>query len=319
MPRRILIIRMIPVDTFLYIAQGALEQGLIYSFMVMGLYISYKILNVADLTVDSSFTLGAAVTAVLTAAGQPWLGLLAGIAAGAAAGIITGLLQTKVGINPILAGILTMTALYSVNLFIMGGKANQSLFDKETIFKAARRLFPDGTLGENMSKTVVILVIVVIVTAILAVFFKTRTGIAIRATGDNEEMVRASSINANLTKCIGFSLANACIALAGGLVCQYNQSADTGYGSGMLVVGLASVIIGEAVLRHGGVTRGLIAVVVGSVLYQLIIALALKVNLLPAYGLKFVSATIVAVALAMPKIKSTFKTTFAGKFGGKRK
>ena len=149
------------------------------------------------------------------------------------------------------------------------------------------------------------IIVVALVAAILAVFFKTRLGMAIRATGDNEEMVRASSINADFTKCVGFALANACIALAGGLVCQYNQSADTGYGSGMLVVGLASVIIGEAVLRHGGVTRGIISVALGAVLYQLIIALALKVNLLPAYGLKFVSATIVAVALAMPKIKET--------------
>ena len=207
---------------------GAIQLGLIYALMAMGNYISFRILNIPDLTVDGSFALGMAVSVMTAASGHPFLALLLAILAGAMAGIVTGLLQTKVGINPILAGILTMTALYSVNLFIMGGKANQSLFDKETIFKAARRLFPDGTLGENISKTVVILVIVVIVTAILAVFFKTRTGIAIRATGDNEEMVRASSINANLTKCIGFSLANACIALAGGLVCQYNQSADTG-------------------------------------------------------------------------------------------
>lgn len=294
---------------------GAVQLGLIYALMAMGNYISFRILNIPDLTVDGSFALGMAVSVMVAMSGHPFLALILAIIAGALAGIVTGLLQTKVGINPILAGILTMTALYSVNLFIMGGKANQSLFDKPTVFKAARGLFPGGSVGENISKTVVIFVIVAIVAAVLAVFFKTRTGMAIRATGDNEEMVRASSINANLTKCVGFALANACIALAGGLVCQYNQSADTGYGSGMLVVGLASVIIGEAVLRHGGVTRGLISVVVGSVLYQLIIALALKVNLLPAYGLKFVSATIVAVALGMPKIKAAF----AGRFGGKRK
>lgn len=291
---------------------GAVQLGLIYALMAMGNYISFRILNIPDLTVDGSFALGMAVSVMVAASGHPFLALILAILAGAAAGIVTGLLQTKVGINPILAGILTMTALYSVNLFIMGGKANQSLFDKETVFKAVRKIFPDGSLSEQISKTVVILLIVTAVTAVLAVFFKTRTGMAIRATGDNEEMVRASSINADLTKCIGFALANGCIALAGGLVCQYNQSADTGYGSGMLVVGLASVIIGEAVLRHGGVTRGLISVVVGSVLYQLIIALALKVNLLPSYGLKFVSAAIVAIALAMPKIKSTIA-------GGKRK
>lgn len=294
---------------------GAIQLGLIYALMAMGNYISFRILNIPDLTVDGSFALGMAVSVMVSMSGHPFLALILAIIAGSLAGIVTGLLQTKVGINPILAGILTMTALYSVNLFIMGGKANQSLFDKPTVFKTVRGLFPEGSVGENVSKTVVIFVIVAIVAAVLAVFFKTRTGMAIRATGDNEEMVRASSINANLTKCVGFALANACIALAGGLVCQYNQSADTGYGSGMLVVGLASVIIGEAVLRHGGVTRGLIAVVVGSVLYQLIIALALKVNLLPAYGLKFVSATIVAVALGMPKIKSAF----AGGFGGTRK
>ena len=292
---------------------GAIQLGLIYALMAMGNYVSFRILNIPDLTVDGSFALGMAVSVMVSAAGHPFLALIFAIIAGAAAGIVTGLLQTKVGINPILAGILTMTALYSVNLFIMGGKANQSLFDKPTIFKSVRNLFPEGALAENISKTLVVLVVVVIVAALLAVFFKTRTGMAIRATGDNEEMVRASSINADFTKCVGFAIANACIALAGGIVCQYNQSADTGYGSGMLVVGLASVIIGEAVLRKGGVTRGLIAVAVGSVLYQLIIALALKVNLLPAYGLKFVSAAIVAIALGMPKIKASLAGLKRGK------
>ncbi len=292
---------------------GAIQLGLIYALMAMGNYVSFRILNIPDLTVDGSFALGMAVSVMVSATGHSFLALILAIIAGAAAGIVTGLLQTKVGINPILAGILTMTALYSVNLFIMGGKANQSLFDKPTIFKTVRNLFPEGALAENISKTLVVLVVVVIVAAILAVFFKTRTGMAIRATGDNEEMVRASSINADFTKCVGFAIANACIALAGGIVCQYNQSADTGYGSGMLVVGLASVIIGEAVLRKGGVTRGLISVAVGSVLYQLIIALALKVNLLPAYGLKFVSAAIVAIALGMPKIKASLAGLKRGK------
>lgn len=290
---------------------GAIQLGLIYAIMAMGNYISFRVLNIPDLTVDGSFALGMAVSVMTAGAGHPFLALLLALLAGAGAGLVTGLLQTKVGINPILAGILTMTALYSVNLFVMNGKANQSLFGKETVFSAVRKLFPEAAIYDNISKTAVVLFVVVIVASVASVFFKTRTGMAIRATGDNEEMVRASSINADITKCIGFAMANACIALAGGLVCQYNQSADTGYGSGMLVVGLASVIIGEAVIRHGGVTRGLISVVAGSVLYQLIIALALKVNLLPAYGLKFVSATIVAVALAMPKIKSTFSRLFS--------
>ena len=282
---------------------GAVQLGLIYALMAMGNYISCRILNIPDLTVDGSFALGMAVSVMTAAGGHPYLALFAAIIAGALAGLVTGLLQTKVGINPILAGILTMTALYSVNLFVMKGKANQSLIGKETVFSSFERLFKG--VQRNIPRTILMIIVVALVAAILAVFFKTRLGMAIRATGDNEEMVRASSINADFTKCVGFALANACIALAGGLVCQYNQSADTGYGSGMLVVGLASVIIGEAVLRHGGVTRGIISVALGAVLYQLIIALALKVNLLPAYGLKFVSATIVAVALAMPKIKET--------------
>ncbi len=300
----------------LHLIFGAVQLGLIYSLMAIGNYISFRILNIPDLTVDGSFALGMAVSVMVAQSGHPILALILAMVAGAAAGLVTGALQTKVGINPILSGILTMTALYSVNLAIMGGKANQSLFDKETVFKLVRKIFPDGTLGEHISKTLVILVIVAMIVAALAIFFKTRTGMAIRATGDNEEMVRASSINADMTKCVGFALANACIALAGGMVCQYNQSADTGYGSGMLVVGLASVIIGEAVLRKGGVTRGLIAVTVGAVLYQLIIALALKVNLLPSYGLKFVSAAIVTIALGMPRIRAAFGNL---KRGGKSK
>ena len=288
---------------------GAVQLGLIYALMAMGNYISFRILNIPDLTVDGAFALGMAVSVMTAASGHPVLALVCAALAGAAAGLVTGLLQTRVGINPILSGILTMTALYSVNLFIMDGKANQSLFGMETVFTLTENL----GLSKNISRTVIASLVALFIAAVLAVFFKTRAGMAIRATGDNEEMVRSSSINADSTKCIGFALANACVALAGGLVCQYNQSADTGYGSGMLVVGLASVIIGEAVLGRGGVTRGLFAVLTGAVLYQMIIALALKVNLLPSYGLKFVSAFIVALALAMPKIKAACKALFGRK------
>ena len=288
---------------------GAVQLGLIYALMAMGNYISFRILNIPDLTVDGAFALGMAVSVMTAASGHPILALVCAALAGAAAGLVTGLLQTRVGINPILSGILTMTALYSVNLFIMDGRANQSLFGMETVFTLTEGL----GLSKNASRTLIAALVALLIAAVLAVFFKTRVGMAIRATGDNEEMVRSSSINADSTKCIGFALANACVALAGGLVCQYNQSADTGYGSGMLVVGLASVIIGEAVLGRGGVTRGLFAVLTGAVLYQMIIALALKVNLLPSYGLKFVSAFIVALALAMPKIKAAFRTLLGRK------
>ena len=195
---------------------GAVQLGLIYALMAMGNYISFRILNIPDLTVDGSFALGMAVSVMTAAGGHPYLALLAAIIAGALAGLVTGLLQTKVGINPILAGILTMTALYSVNLFVMKGKANQSLIGKETVFSSFERLFKG--VQRNIPRTILMIIAVALVAAILAVFFKTRLGMAIRATGDNEEMVRASSINADFTKCVGFALANACIALAGGLV-----------------------------------------------------------------------------------------------------
>ncbi len=280
---------------------GALQLGLIYALMAMGNYISFRILDIPDLTVDGSFALGMAAAVMTAAAGHPYLALAAAILAGACAGLVTGLLQTKVGINPILSGILTMTGLYTINLFIMGGKANRSLLGCKTVFTAMEDAFG---LSRNVSKTLITACAACLVAAFLILFFKTRLGMSIRATGDNEDMVRASSINANITKCVGFSLANACVALAGGIICQYNQTADMGYGSGMLVVGLASVIIGEAICGRGSVTRGILSVIAGAVLYQLMIALALKVNLLPAYGLKFVSAAIVAIALAMPHIKN---------------
>lgn len=299
MPRRILIIRMIPVDTFLYIAQGAFEQGLIYSFMVMGLYISYKILNVADLTVDSSFTLGAAVTAVFTAAGQPWLGLLAGIAAGAAAGIITGLLQTKLRIQPILSGILTMTGLYSVNLLIMG-KSSLSTAGKENVFA----LF--SFLGKGFSKIPLLIILAAGVIALLTVFFRTQIGMSVRATGDNEQMVRASSINADAMKILGLAAANALVALSGGLLQQYNNAASADMGVGTVVIGLASIVIGEALFRRGGVLRGLISALLGSIIYRCIFAAVLQIGLDASY-MKLFTALFIVAAVAVPTIKRSKK------------
>lgn len=283
---------------------GALQLGMLYSIMAMGLFVTFRILDIADLTVEGSFTLGMAVSVAITAQGHPILALITATLAGGFAGFITGILQTKVKIQPILAGIITMTALYSVNLSVMGGKANISLFGLDTIFTKFQSL---TGLSTNNTKLLLIFIFTAGIAAVLALFFKTRLGIIIRATGDNEEMVRSSSINADITKCIGFIIGNACVALSGALLCQYQKSADISFGVGMVVVGLASIIIGEAIFGKRSVTIGFISAIFGATGYQLIIALALQVKLFPAYWLKFISAAIVAIALSIPPIKVAIK------------
>jgi putative ABC transport system permease protein len=283
---------------------GSIQLGLLYAIMALGIYITFRILNLPDLTVDGSFSLGMACAAVVTISGHPFLALLVAIVAGALAGCATGLLQTKLNIHPILSGILVMTGLYTVNLGIMGGKANISIVGNETIFTKIGTII---TVQNGMNKTLLALFICIIITVILAIAFKTRFGLAIRATGDNEEMVRSSSINANVSKCIGLAMGNACVALSGALICQYQMFSDVGSGSGMVVIGLASVIIGEALFGKRSVTIGLISAATGSIIYRIIIALALKIDLLPSYALKLISAIIVTVALSLPSIKEKMK------------
>ncbi len=278
----------------------SLQEGFAYAVLAIGVYITFRILNTPDLTVDGSFGLGMAVSVMLTVAGHPALGLLLAFLAGVGAGTVTGLLQTKIGIHPILAGILTMTGLYSVNLFVTSGKSNVSANTGETLFQAAERVFG---LTVNQSKTLLPLIVCLLLAAILSVYFKTRQGLAIRATGDNEDMVRSSSVNADIYKCAGLALGNACVALSGGLIGQSLSFFDAGYGSGMVVIGLASVIIGETVIGRRSVTIGLFSAILGSVVYRMFIAVALKVKLFPSYGLKLVSAVIVALALSLPAIK----------------
>ncbi|MCI8554598.1 MAG: ABC transporter permease [Clostridiales bacterium] len=294
---------------------GSLQLGLLYALMAAGVYITFRILNVPDLTVDGSFTLGMAVSAVLSAAGHPLLGLAAAAAAGLAAGTVTGLLQTKVGIQPILSGILTMTALYSVNLAIMGSSANVSLIGGQTVFTLIRDRI--SALDMDAIRLMIALLFAAVVIALLALLFKTQLGLSIRATGDNEEMVRSSSINPDFTKCVGLAAGNACVALSGALITQYQKYADISSGVGMVVVGLASVIIGEALFGRRSVTVGLISAAVGSVIYRLIIALAMKSDLFPAFMLKLVSAVIVALALAIPTIRTRLRDARARRGGPK--
>jgi putative ABC transport system permease protein len=289
---------------------GAIQIGMIYALMAVGLYVTFRILDIPDLTVEGSFTLGMTVSVMITSKGNPELALIAAVAAGACAGLVTGLLQTKLKIPPILSGVITMTALYSVNMQVMGGKANISLFNKDTVFTKLESM---TGLSTNNTKLLLIFLFAAGVTALLVLFFKTNLGLKIRATGDNEEMVRSSSINADFTKCMGFAIGNACVALSGGLLCQYQKSADISYAVGMVVIGLASIIIGEAIFGRRSVTIGFISVVAGSTAYQLIIALALQVKLFPSYWLKFISAAIVVIALSLPPLKASLKKSILGR------
>ncbi|MBS1473934.1 MAG: ABC transporter permease [Massilimaliae sp.] len=280
---------------------GSLQLGLIYGLLALGVYITFRILNIPDLTADGSFTLGLAVSASFTVAGHPYLGILAAFLAGAAAGCVTGFLQTKVGIHPILAGILTMSGLYSVNLFVLGAKSNLSLIGTDTLFSKVLETMP--FLGKDGSKLLIGFVFAAVCAAVLIWFFKTQLGLSIRATGNNEDMVRASSINVDVVKIIALAIANGCVGLSGAVIAQYQGFADVSSGVGMVVVGLASVIIGEAIMVKRSVTVGLVSAIAGSLVYRLIIALALKTSFFPSYMLKLVSAIIVAVALAVPAVK----------------
>lgn len=280
---------------------GSLQLGIIYGLLAVGIYITFRILNIPDLTCEGSFTLGLALSAMLTKLGHPYIGILAGIIGGAIAGTITGLLQTKCKIHPILAGILVMSGLYPINLLILGNSPNLALMDSATIFKHAAAL---PFLGTNSSKILVAVVFTAATITLLAMFFKTHTGLAIRATGDNEDMVRASSINADNMKTLALAVGNAIIALCGAVIAQYQNYADINSGSGTLVLGLASVIIGEVIFFKRDLTLGLISALTGSVIYRFIIAFAMKLPFFNASYLKLVSAVIIAIALSIPAIKS---------------
>ena len=279
------------------IVQSALELGFIYALVALALFISFSILNIADLSTDGCFTLGCAVCAMITLTGHPVLALFAAMLAGVCSGFITAFLQTKLGIPSILAGIIVNTALYTVNIAVMGFASNVNLFQCESIFTWAKDILPAGP-----SKLSVVAVIVIIVGVFIGFFLNTRLGLSIRATGDNPDMVRASSINTNLMIIIGLCVANALTGLSGGLLAQYQKSCDINLGTGMVTIALASLIIGESIFGKGGMLKRIVGVVFGSCLYRFIVAIALRLNV-PAECLKLVSAIIVAIAIALPYIK----------------
>ena len=280
------------------IVRSALELGCIYALVAMALFLSFRVLNIADMTTDGAFTLGCAVSATMAVAGHPVLGLFAAMLAGSAAGFVTSLLQTRLGVPSILAGIITNTGLYTVNLAVMGFSSNVPMLKTNTIFTML-----EDALGEDLpTKLLLAALIAAIVCALLILFLGTRLGLSIRATGDNPDMVRASSINTAFTITVGLCIANALTALSGAVLAQYQRSADINLGTGMVVIGLASLIIGETLFGRGGLWTRAVAAVAGSIIYRFIIALAMRANL-PSEALKLISAIIVVLAISAPAIK----------------
>ena len=291
------------------VIMSALELGCIYALVALALFLSFRVLNIADMTTDGAFTLGCAVSATFAVAGHPILGLPAAMLAGACAGSITAFLQTKQQIPSILAGIITNTGLYTVNLAVMGFSSNVNMMRATTVFSLVQPY-----LGKTLGKVIPVALVTLCVGALLAIFLKTRIGLSIRATGDNPDMVRASSINTGFTITIGLCISNSLTALSGAMLAQYQKTADINLGSGMVVIGLASLIIGETLLPKGKTWVKILGAILGSVVYRFIIAIALRFDL-PSECLKLISATIVALAIGLPAIKAGLKpaTTKGGK------
>ena len=282
------------------VIMSALELGCIYALVALALFLSFRILNIADMTTDGTFTLGCAVSATVAVAGHPILALPAAMLAGAAAGYVTALLQTKFRIPSILAGIITNTGLYTVNLAVMGFSSNVNMLKTDTIFSLLK-----GTLGTGY-KLIPAAVIALAAGIFLIFFLRTRLGLSIRATGDNADMVRASSINTAFTVTVGLCLSNALTALSGAVLAQYQKTADINLGTGMVIIGLASLIIGETFMPKGKMWMKILGAILGSIVYRFIIAIALRLDL-PSECLKLISAVIVALAIGLPAMKAAKK------------
>lgn len=276
-------------------ALGILEQGLVYGIMVLGVYLTFRVLNFPDLTVDGSFTLGGSIAASMIVAGySPAMATLVAVLGGLAAGAATGLLHTRLRVSGLLAGILTMTALYSINLRVMG-RSNVPLLRRETLITQVEAL-----LGAPWATFLFLLVAALAVKALLDWFLLTEYGLAIQATGDNPAMIRSLGVDTDQTILAGLALSNGLVALAGALVAQYQGFADVGMGIGMIVAGLASVILGQALVRARGVFFGTLAALVGSIVYRAAAGAALRVGLAPG-DLKLITALLVVLALAVPR------------------
>lgn len=292
------------LDSILTLVQTAAELGLISALTVLALFLSYSMLNVCDLSTDGCFTLGATVGAVVTISGHPYLALPAAMAAGIASGFITAFLQTKMGVNSLLAGIIVNTALYSVNIAVMGNASLLNLNRYDTVFTKALD-FLNGTAFSQYYKLIVAVIAVVLVAVFLGLFLKTKLGLAIRATGDNPDMVRSSSINPIFTTIIGLCIANSFTALSGCLLAQSQKSVNIDIGTGMVTVALASLLIGNVFLGKKKMPFRILGMVLGAFVFRLVYTIALRFDM-PAFMLKFVSSVIVIAAISFPYLKERF-------------
>lgn len=292
------------LDSILTLVQTAAELGLISALTVLALFLSYSMLNVCDLSTDGCFTLGATVGAVVTISGHPYLALPAAMAAGIASGFITAFLQTKMGVNSLLAGIIVNTALYSVNIAVMGNASLLNLNRCDTVFTKALD-FLKGTAFSQYYKLIVAVIAVVLAAVFLGLFLKTKLGLAIRATGDNPDMVRSSSINPIFTTIIGLCIANSFTALSGCLLAQSQKSVNIDIGTGMVTVALASLLIGNVFLGKKKMPFRILGMVLGAFVFRLVYTIALRFDM-PAFMLKFVSSVIVIAAISFPYLKERF-------------
>ena len=292
------------ISGILNLVQTALELGLLCSLTVLALFLSYSMLNVCDLSTDGCFTLGATVGAAVALAGHPYLSLPAAMAAGVASGFITALLQTKMGVNSLLAGIIVNTALYSVNIAVMGSSSVMNMNKTETVFTKMRALL-DGTVLQGQSKLLVALLAAAAVAVILGLFLKTRLGLAIRATGDNADMVRSSSINPAFTTIVGLCVANAFTALSGCLLAQYQKSVNIDIGTGMVTIALASLLIGGVFLGRRTLPLRIFGRMLGAFVVRLVYTVALRFDM-PAFMLKLVSSVVVVATISVPYLKRQY-------------
>ena len=290
------------ISTILSLGQTALELGLICSLTVLALFLSYTMLNVCDLSTDGCFTLGAAVGAAVAIAGHPWLSLGAAMAAGICSGFIVAILQTRMGVNSLLAGIIVNTALYSINIAVMGGSSLLNLNKTDTVFSLLKSALA-GTPFAGSYKLIVSGAAVLLALVFITLFLRTRLGLAIRATGNNPDMVRSSSVNPAFTTTVGLCAANALTGLSGCLMAQSQKAVDINLGTGMVTIALASLLIGGTVMGRGGVFRRAVGVVLGAVIFRLVYTIALRLNM-PAFMLKLVSSVIVVLAISVPYLKT---------------
>lgn len=290
------------ISTILSLGQTALELGLICSLTVLALFLSYTMLNVCDLSTDGCFTLGAAVGAAVALAGHPWLSLGAAMAAGICSGFIVAILQTRMGVNSLLAGIIVNTALYSINIAVMGGSSLMNLNKTDTVFSLLKSAL-SGTPFAGGYKLIVSGAAVLLALVFITLFLRTRLGLAIRATGNNPDMVRSSSVNPAFTTTVGLCAANALTGLSGCLMAQSQKAVDINLGTGMVTIALASLLIGGTVMGRGGVFRRAVGVVLGSVIFRLVYTVALRLDM-PAFMLKLVSSVIVVLAISIPYLKT---------------